>query len=222
MKLFLTKSILIFFFLINISEADEINSKYIVKTSGIKIGEFSWFLDINGEKYRSRINLKNSGIFSPLYRFKGEYNSSGLAEGNKLQSRNYKQNWKTKKKTKIIEMFFDKRLIRLVQVPEEVELSRINLDDLYGYDDPITSFLNILKGYDSAYTIDGRRIYKMTKVDLQKKDKITLEIQDYSNIWADHKRNDLKKIEFILDDDNFFPKKIIVYFKDRIFKLFKV
>ena len=50
--------------------------------------------------------------------------------------------------------------------------------------------------------------------------KIVLNINNYKNIWADHQRNDLKKIEFIVGDD-FLPQKILIYFKERVFKLEK-
>ena len=41
-------------------------------------------------------------------------------------------------------MIFDDYLIDLFQDPTEKEFSRINLEELYLYFDPITSFLNIL------------------------------------------------------------------------------
>ena len=52
-------------------------------------------------------------------------------------------------------------------------------------------------------------------------DRITITIEDYKNIWADHKRNDLKKIIFVKDSDGIFPKSIIIYFKDNKFKIVK-
>ena len=47
-------------------------------------------------------------------------------------------------------------------------------------------------------------------------------IKEYRNLWADHKRNDLEKIEFIIKDGVFLPIKINIYFKNRIFKLSKI
>ena len=49
-----------------------------------------------------------------------------------------------------------------------------------------------------------------------------LAIKNYKNIWADHQRNDLKKIEFFLEDENFLPKRINIFFKERVFKLKKI
>ena len=50
---------------------------------------------------------------------------------------------------------------------------------------------------------------------------IILEIEDYVNIWADHKRNDLKKIEFLVKDD-LLPYEILIHFKKRVFKLERI
>ena len=90
---------------------------------------------------------------------------------------------------------------------------------MYEYFDPITSFINILSGDNEVKTIDGRRLYIMKNINLEALNKITIQIKDYKNIWADHNRNDLKKIEFFLIKESFLPKKIIIYFKDRVFKL---
>ena len=68
--------------------------------------------------------------------------------------------------------------------------------------------------------IDGRRVYTM-KRDFIKSDVITLQINKYKNIWADHKRNDLKKIEFFIEDE-FLPYEILIHFKERVFKLERI
>ena len=86
--------------------------------------------------------------------------------------------------------------------------------------DPITSFINILNGEDEVKTIDGRRIYRLKKK-VDEDGSITLKIEDYVNIWADHKRNDLKKIEFFIEND-FLPYEILIHFKERVFKLEKI
>ena len=46
-------------------------------------------------------------------------------------------------------------------------------------------------------------------------------IKEYINIWADHKRNDLKKIEFFIEDD-LLPYEILIHFKERVFRLEKI
>ena len=140
---------LVFFiiFVINTSYANNFSAEYKVSTTGIKIGNFSWSLNINDNIYQTEINLKNSGIFSPLYKFEGSYLSTGVIENNIFKTQNYKQFWKTKKKTKIVKMSFDDYLIELKQEPTEEEIARIDLKDLYLYFDPITSFINILKWF---------------------------------------------------------------------------
>ena len=214
---------LVFFiiFVINTSYANNFSAEYKVSTTGIKIGNFIWSLNINDNIYQTEINLKNSGIFSPLYKFEGSYLSVGVIENNIFKTQLYKQFWKTKKKTKIVEMSFDNYLIDLKQEPIEKEAARVNLEDLYLYFDPITSFINILAGSNEVKTIDGRRIYFMKKTYSKEKKAVILEINNYKNIWADHKRNDLKKIEFYLGEEIMLPEEIVIHFKDRIFKLKK-
>ena len=213
---------LVFFiiFVINTSYANNFSAEYKVSTTGIKIGNFSWSLNINDNIYQTEINLKNSGIFSPLYKFEGSYLSTGVIENNIFKTQNYKQFWKTNKKTKIVKMSFDDYLIELKQEPIEEEIARVDLEELYLYFDPITSFINILNGENEAKTIDGRRIYTL-KQNESEDGNITLEIEDYVNIWADHKRNDLKKIEFLVKDD-LLPYEILIHFKKRVFKLERI
>ena len=213
---------LIFFiiFVINTSYANNFSAEYKVSTTGIKIGNFSWSLNINDNIYQTEINLKNSGIFSPLYKFEGSYLSTGFIENNIFKTQNYKQFWKTNKKTKIVKMSFNDYLIELKQEPSEEEIARVNLEGLYLYFDPITSFINILNGENEAKTIDGRRIYRLKKNEGEDGN-IILKIEDYTNIWADHKRNDLKKIEFFIEND-FLPYEILIHFKERVFKLERI
>ncbi len=223
MKLVLIRSVIIYLVVFfKVAQANDFNAEYSVVTSGIKIGKLTWFLEIKEDEYRTEINLGNSGFLSPLYSFKGKYSSKGVVENNKFKSKKYKQYWETKKKVKIVEMSFDDRLVRLVQTPEEKELSRLDLNSLFQYFDPLTSFINILKGANNAKTIDGRRIYTMRKNISNNLNQINIKIDDYKNIWADHRRNDLEKIEFLLEKDVFLPTKILVYFKDRVFKLKKI
>ena len=221
MKLCLNKFLVFFvIFVINTSYANNFSAKYKVSTTGIKIGHFNWSLNINDNVYQTEINLKNSGIFSPLYKFEGSYLSVGVIENDIFKTQNYKQFWKTKKKTKIVKMSFDDYLIELKQDPIEEEIARVNLEDLYLYFDPITSFINILNGEDEVKTIDGRRIYRLKKNE-GKDGNIILKIEDYVNIWADHKRNDLKKIEFFIED-GLLPYKILIHFKERVFRLERI
>ncbi len=222
MKLILTNAfILVLFNFFNISYAADFNAEYTVNTSGIKIGKFSWSININENKYETNINLKNSGFFSPLYKFKGEYYSAGIVESGTFKSKKYKQYWKTKNKTKVIKLSFGEYLESIVQEPKEKEVSRFDLYKLFQHTDPITSFINILSGNSVSKTIDGRRVYTMRKVGSKNSNIVSIKIMNYRNIWADHKRNDLEKIELYLDQDMFLPKRINVYFKGKVFALKK-
>ena len=223
MKLFLIKFFLIIVFLtFGSARGENFNTEYIVVSSGIKIGVFNWSLKTSENKYETIIYLENAGILSPLYNFEGTYISKGVIENNKYKTQEYKQYWKTKKKTKIVEISFNDYLEKLYQNPEEKEFPRIDVYSLFQYFDPITSFLNILNGGDKINVIDGRRVYTMKRVFPNEKKNITLEIKNYNNIWADHKRNDLKKIEFFMKNEFFLPEKIYIYFKNRLFKLKKI
>ncbi len=221
MKLLLIKLILLIVFFVVEVQANDFESEYEVSTSGIKIGKFSWSLKTSGDKYKTEIYLKNSGFFSKLYKFEGKYESNGLIKDSYYKAINYKQFWKTKKKIKIVEMSFNDNFVKILQEPVEKETARINFDELFQYYDPITSFINILNGKNNIKTIDGRRIYVMEKIRLNETEKININIKDYKNIWADHKRNDLKKIEFILSKDELLPVQINIHFKKRVFKLKK-
>ena len=142
MRLYLNKLVVFFvIFVVNTSYANNFSAEYKVSTTGIKIGHFSWSLNINDNVYQTEINLKHSGIFSPLYKFEGSYISAGVIENNIFKTKNYEQLWKTNKKTKIVKMSFDDYLIELKQEPIEKEIARVSLAGLYLYFDPITSFI---------------------------------------------------------------------------------
>ena len=221
MRLYLNKFLTLIVILIaNTSYANSFIVEYKVSTAGIKIGNFIWSLNVDDNFYQTEIDLKNSGIFSPLYKFEGKYLSYGIIEDKIFKTQEYKQFWTTKKKTKVVKMSFDDYLIDLTQEPVEKELARVNLEDLYLHFDPITSFINILNGASEAKTVDGRRIYRLKKNEGEDGN-IILKIEDYVNIWADHKRNDLKKIEFLVKDD-LLPYEILIHFKKRVFKLERI
>ena len=49
----------------------------------------------------------------------------------------------------------------------------------------------------------------------------TITINDYKNIYADHKRNDLEKITFSKQDGFVLPDLILIYFKGSVFKIYE-
>ncbi len=215
---------IVILFLIVVSSgagAKKFESNYVVKTTGIKIGEFNWLLSTQENKYETQIELRDSGLLSSLYSFEGKYLSNGIIVEGLFKSEKYSQFWKVKKKQKIINIGFNNNLIDIQQNPKEEEMARLDIKVLFNYFDPITSFINILSGAKEANTIDGRRIYTMKKNIGATNEKVIITIKNYKNIWADHKRNDLKKIEFELEKNYLFPKKIKIYFKNRVFNLEK-
>ena len=50
---------------------------------------------------------------------------------------------------------------------------------------------------------------------------IKISIENFQNIWADHKRNDLNYLEVFSKEDSILPEKINIKFKGSIFSLIK-
>ena len=141
----------------------EYESKYLIKTKGIIIGELYWKLEIKNTEYKTYLKLIDKGFFSNLYSFSGEYNSVGQKLEKLFISKEYSQSWKTKKKFRDIHILFEGTKIKKIKIfPKETEKARIKFKLLSSYNDPITSFLNIWFNKEKSYTIDGRRIYLLT------------------------------------------------------------
>jgi len=202
---------------------EEVLSTYDVSTKGIKIGELVWSLQKENDTYKIKIKLKNKGLLSVIYKFNGEYFSVGKIKDGLFISQNYSHKWLTKKKNKEMNVtFHNGGVSSLSQKPAETEFARINLSDLVGFSDPLTSFINILNNNPSSDTIDGRRVYKMQVVEnLGGVEDKTILIKNYKNIWADHKRNDLEKIIFTKQQNFMLPESLEIYFKGSVFKLYK-
>ena len=158
-----------------------------------------------------------------MYRFQGSYGVNGFVNNSIFIPLSYSQKWITKKKKRDLQITFKKNKVSLlIQQPIENEFPRININLLRNYSDPLTSFLKLLSGVLESKTIDGRRIYVLSLVEDKKdQNKKTYEIKDYINIWADHKRNDLKEISIINKSNNYLPEVIYIKFKDRLFRLLK-
>ena len=80
---------LVFFiiFVIKTSYANNFSAEYKVSTTGIKIGNFSWSLNINDNIYQTELNLKNSGIFHPYINLKEGIFQPGLLKTTYLRPR---------------------------------------------------------------------------------------------------------------------------------------
>ena len=201
--------------------SNDFETKYQIKTKGITIGLLKWILIIKDGSYSTKINLKSKGLLSSLYTFQGKYKAVGNIRDNFLFSAEYNQFWKTKKKEKVVKITYKNfKIEKIILSPNEKETQRIEYKKLKNYNDPLTSFLNILFNKKPSYTIDGRRAYLLNPIHKEKSIKISIE--EYVNIWADHKRNDLKYIEIFLEEGQYLPKKINIMFKGSIFSLKKI
>ena len=219
MKLVLISFFLFFFLICPSVYADIFSKKYLIYTSGIKIGELGWEVRINNKKYSNKIRLKSVGLLSALYNFEGSYISSGSINNNILAPIKYSYTWQTNKIIKTMRLIFDgNKVSSLEQSPVEKEILRINIFEINQTKDPLSSFLQIIFGENTSLVVDGRRIYTMiAKYNKNIKETI-IELDDYSNLWADHKRSDFEKISFQKNNDSL-PSKILIYFDGRVFKL---
>jgi len=209
--------------LVNRLSAENLSAKYKVSTKNLSIGELFWNLKIDGGVYELNIELKSKGLLSPLYKFSGSYTATGFLNNGNFVSGYYTQKWITKKKKRDVQITFQNNEVSLLlQQPIEKEVARVNINLLKDYSDPITSFLKLLSGLPKSKTIDGRRIYVFEIVhEDEENNKKTYGINEYTNIWADHKRNDLEKISIIKEPGNFLPRAIYIYFKGSLFSVVK-
>ena len=211
------------------SFANEFKEKYIIEVGKIDIGKLFWNIRLSKKDYTITVKLQDKGLLSALYKFDGNYESSGYVTNGFLIPLNYKQFWLTKKKKRNIEIVFDNGLLTKIELfPEEKEHSRIEYIGIKNRLDPLSSFLNLLMDQDRSETIDGRRVYSMV-VD---KNKIVNDIRikkvlikNYINIWSDHKRNDLEYIEIDQELTNkiiSMPSLVKIKFGGILFKLRKI
>ena len=197
-------------------EARKVEANYTVKTKGITIGSLDWQVKLEKDTYTTKINLKNKGPLSLVYKFKGYYEASGIIKKDILISEKYIQEWKTKNKQRNINIVFkNNKIMNLKIQPEEKEVARINFLELVGYSDPLTSFLNIFLNNVSSKTIDGRRVYILSPN--KNNDYTKVLIKNYVNIWANHNKNDLEYLEIFQNSNEDLPYKINIKFKGSVF-----
>ncbi|MDC1047236.1 DUF3108 domain-containing protein [Alphaproteobacteria bacterium] len=220
MKFILNNFFILLFFISSSVYAESFYKKYSIKVSGIKIGELVWVLEINNNNYSNDIKLKSKGLLSKIYTFEGGYFSKGIVANNKLKPHNYNHIWKTNKEIKVMNLSFENyKLSSLNQTPYEKEKLRIDVYNIKQTKDPLSSFLEIIMGETSSLVVDGRRIYTMNAKFKKKENKTVINISDYSNLWADHKRSKFEQISFEKKNGVLLPIKIIIHFDGRVFKL---
>ena len=119
-----------------------------------------------------------------------------------------------------MELGFKKnKLVELSQEPAEQEKLRLNVYDVENTNDPLTSFLKIIMGKKNTLVVDGRRLYNMESQHSVKTKQTIIEISNYYNLWADHKRNKFEKIIFEKQNGEILPFKMYIYFDGRVFTL---
>ena len=118
-------------------------------------------------------------------------------------------------------VFDNNKLKSLDQTPIEKEHLRIDVFNVEKTKDPLTSFLQIVMGENSSLVLDGRRIYTMSANYNNEFKQTIIELINYSNLWADHKRSKFEKIIFEKKSEDFLPYKIFIYFDGRVFRIEK-
>jgi hypothetical protein len=220
MRFILSNFFILLFFISSPVYAENFYKEFSIKVSGLKIGELVWVLEIDNDNYSNNIKLKSKGLLSAIYTFEGNYFSKGVVANNKLKPHTYNHVWKTNKMEKTMDLNFeDNTLSSLNQTPYEEEKLRVDVFNIKETKDPLSSFLEIIIGEAASLVVDGRRIYTMNAEFNKEENKTVINISDYSNLWADHKRSKFEQISFEKKDGILLPIKINIHFDGRVFKL---
>ena len=220
MRFILSNFFILLFFVSSPVYAENFYKEFSIKVSGLKIGELVWILEIDNNNYSNDIKLKSKGLLSAIYTFEGNYFSKGIVANNKLKPHTYNHTWKTNKMEKTMNLDFKNNAVSsLNQTPYEKEKLRVDVFNIKQTKDPLSSFLEIIMGEASSLVVDGRRIYTMNAELNKEENKTVINIEEYSNLWADHKRSKFEQISFEKKDGVLLPIKIIIHFDGRVFKL---
>ena len=220
MRFILNNFFILLFFISSPVYAESFYKKFSIKVSGLKIGELVWKLEIDNDNYSNDIKLKSKGFLSAIYTFEGDYFSKGIIENNKLTPHSYNHVWKTNKAEKTMNLSFENNMLSsLNQTPYEKEKLRIDVFNIKQTKDPLSSFLEIIMGENNSLVIDGRRTYTMNAKFNKKENKTVINISNYSNLWADHKKSKFEQISFEKKNGVLLPVKINIHFDGRVFKL---
>ena len=220
MRFILNNFLILLLFISSPVYAESFYKKFSIKVSGLKIGELVWKLEIDNNNYSNDIKLKSKGFLSAIYTFEGDYFSKGIIENSKVTPHSYNHVWKTNKAEKTMNLSFENNMLSsLNQTPYEKEKLRIDVFNIKKTKDPLSSFLEIIMGKTSSLVVDGRRTYTMSAKFDKNENKTVINISDYSNLWADHKRSKFEQISFEKKDEILLPIKINIHFDGRVFRL---
>ena len=220
MRFILSNFFFLFLFTSSPVYAQSFYKEFSIKVSGLKIGELVWALEMDNNNYSNDIKLKSKGLLSAIYSFEGNYFSKGIVANNEIKPHNYNHVWKTNKTEKTMNLGYENNtLSSLNQTPYEKEKLRVDVFNIKQTKDPLSSFLEIIMGEASSLVVDGRRIYTMNAEFNKEENKTVINISNYSNLWADHKRSKFEQISFEKKDGVLLPIKINIHFDGRVFKL---
>ena len=202
------------------------------------LGNINWEFSVHPQNYKFSIKLQSSGLSSKLYPFYGIYSSSGIktVEGS-FRPEEYYHFWKAKKKEKLIKiMFSDNGVESLIISPKPDIKPFIDFHKLNNSTDPITAALDLIINDDEKIAkniFDGRRVYDLSLASegygkIKQKNKIfsvkyyELTIMNYKNVWKNHNKKDLKKVNIItgiIEEDLTLPLRFKIINKGLVFKI---
>jgi len=146
--------------------AENIIARYEVTWNNVSLGNITWWYKIVDSNYEFLIKTEDAGFLSKVYKFSGENISRGIFKNNRFYSKEYYHTWKTKKKNKLIKIFFDKNYVKTLEmVPRQTNTPSLDFYSIDGVTDPVAAALELIIN-DKKQTVknvfDGRRIFDIT------------------------------------------------------------
>ena len=232
-------TLLIFSFSFNKGlNAKTILATYDISWNSIVLGNIYWEFSVFEKSYNFSIKLESSGFSSKLYPFNGTYSSSGIkTAGGSFIPEKYYHFWRGKKKEKLIKIIFsDNKIKNLTSVPEQSDEPFVDFYKLDNPTDPITAAMDLIINDDEKIAkniFDGRRVYDLSLASegygkIKQKNKIfsvkyyELTIMNYKNVWKNHNKKDLKKVNIItgiIEEDLTLPLRFKIINKGLVFKI---
>ena len=194
------------------ASSERINVNYEITWNKISLGKVSWNLFLDSNEYSLEIILENYGVSSKLFPFYGEHFSKGEVNEGIYVPNKYYQIWNTKKKNRSINVLFKNRRIDFFEIiPKEAVGPRINFYNLDSVVDPLSAVLTIITKNRPLVVnnvFDGRRVYSLSTENMRLENNYNISgfnslfrqnliISKYRNIWKDHNKKDLKKVEIV-------------------------
>ena len=240
--MFLIKALsILFVFLFSFQKnlsAKTVVATYDISWNNIVLGNINWEFSVRPQSYKFSIKLQSSGLSSKLYPFYGIYSSSGIKTvGGSFKPEKYYHFWKAKKKEKLIKIMFSDNGVESLTINPRPDIKPfIDFHKLNNSTDPITAALDLIINDDEKIAkniFDGRRVYDLSLASegygkIKQKNKIfsvkyyELTIMNYKNVWKNHNKKDLKKVNIItgiIEEDLTLPLRFKIINKGLVFKI---